>query len=132
MTERELPMSPRSAASLQIGDLIAVPLESGRWGCLQVTDLKRTGVGARTSVVVGVLPWIGTDPPNSRDVAGLAAREQGLTSTRIFTEGGLQVVDTANVVPSGLPSNMRDFQVGTRHNVWGWKAAIERVAALDS
>jgi hypothetical protein len=96
-----------------------------------VADLKMSGVGARSSLMVGVLSWIGTHPPTSQDVAGLAAHEQGLTNIQLFTQGGLQVVDTADVVPSGLASNFRDHEVGTRHRVWGWQAAIARVAALE-
>ena len=129
--DRKLPMSPRSTASLEVGDLIAVPLPSGRWGCLQVTDLKRTGAGARKAFIAGLLPWVGTDPPTSQMVGGLAAREQALTRIELFTQGGLEVVDTADVTPSGLPSNFRDFEVGTTTAVWGWKTAIARVASLD-
>ncbi|WP_165553660.1 hypothetical protein [Kribbella capetownensis] len=47
----------------------------------------------------------------------------------LFTDGGLKVVDHAEVVSTGLPSNFRDMQVGTVHNVWGWKAAIKRAQA---
>jgi hypothetical protein len=38
-------------------------------------------------------------------VSGLAATEQGVVHVDIFTKGGLIVVDGADVVPIGLPSN---------------------------
>ena len=131
MATRSLPFSPRTTSKLEVGDLVAVPRDDGRWGCLQVTDLKRRGTGSRTSLVVGVLPWVGESPPTSKDVAGLRVTAQGLTGIEIFTEGGLEVVATSPVAPHAFPSNFRDFEVGTKHNVWGWKAAIARVTALD-
>ncbi len=124
MTSRVFPFSPRSTKSLEIGDLIAVPCEPSGWTCLQVVDLHRAGVGARTAFVAGVLPWRGHTPPTRGDVAGLGATAHGLVRVELFTDGGLQVVDHAEVVGTGLPSNFRDMQVGTVHNVWGWRAAI--------
>lgn len=129
MPGRSFPVSPRSTTSLEVGDLIAVPCEPAGWACLQVVDLKRKGAGARTSFVAGVLPWRGQAPPTRADVAGLAAIEQGLVRIELFTDGGLQVVDHAEVISTSLPSNFRDMQVGTVHNVWGWKTAIKRAQA---
>ena len=129
MPNRSFPLSPRSTASLELGDLIAVPCEPSGWACLQVVDLKREGAGARTSFVAGVLPWRGSAPPTGRDVAGLAAVEQGLVRIELFTDGGLQVVDRGEVVSTGLPSNLRDMRVGAVHKVWGWKTAIRRAQA---
>jgi hypothetical protein len=123
-TTRSFPFSPRSARQLECGDLIAVPCEPSGWACLQVVDLQRRGPGARTTLIVGVLPWRGEQPPTSEAVTGVAATEQGMTRIELFTEGGLQVVATTNVIPTGRPSNYRDFEVGATHHVWGWRAAI--------
>ena len=84
---------------------------------------------ARTSLVAGVLPWRGQAPPTRGDVAGLAATAQGLVRIELFADGGLRVVDHAEVVSTGLPSNFRDMQVGTVHTVWEWKVAIEQAQA---
>ena len=130
-TTRSFPFSPRSTRGLALGDLISVRREDGRWGCLQVTDLESSGPGSQKSLVVGVLPWAGSEPPTPEAVRGLATVEQGLTRIEIFTEGGAEVVANAAVVPHGLPSNFRDFAVGTTHKVWGWRTAIRRVAELD-
>ena len=114
--DRTFPFSPRSTVVLEVGDLIAVPCEPG-WACLQVTDLKGRGPGARTVFVAGVLPWRGDEPPTCDEVKGLRATEQGLVPIEVFTQGGLQVVDQAVVVHAGLASNFRDFGVGTVHKV---------------
>lgn len=60
---------------------------------------------------------------------GLAVTEQALTRIELFTEGGLQVVANTQHVPTVYASNYRDFEVGTRHRVWGWKAAIRKATA---
>ncbi|HXH78683.1 hypothetical protein [Nocardioides sp.] len=126
MPDRTFPLAPRSATALEVGDLIAVPCEPEGWACLQVVDVKRQGPGARTTFVAGVLPWCGADAPTRDDVSGLAATQEGLVPVEIFTEGGLQVVDQADVVETGAPSNFRDFGVGTVHKVWGWRTAIRK------
>lgn len=127
MPKRSFPFSPRTAVQLEPGDLIAVPVDGGRWTCLQVTDLQPRG---RKYLVVGVLPWAGDEPPTAGDVAGLAAIDQGLTNIQIFTEGGLEVVGSSDVLPSGLASSFQaEAPVGTSVKVWGWQAAIRKAAA---
>lgn len=126
MSDRSFPFSPRSTATLEVGDLIAVPREPSGWACLQVADLNRRGPGARTTFVAGVLPWRGEEPPTRDDVIGLGSLEQGLVSVEIFTEGGLRVVDRGEVVPNLSPSNFRSYEVGTVHKVWGWRTAMRK------
>lgn len=124
-TARQLPLSPKTCTELQVGDLIPVHLSSGEWGCLQVTDLKRTGPGSLKSLVVGVLPWRGARRPTAADVEGLAVVVQALTGIEIFTEGGLEVTgQSEDLAPSGPSSNFRDLGVGAKHHVWGWKTAV--------
>lgn len=132
MAGRSFPISPRTTQSLKVGDLIAVPCEPSGWACLQVIELKRTGTAATSTFVAGIVPWRGYEPPTRHTVSGLAATEQGLVHVDIFTKGGLRVVDEAEVVPTGLPSNFRDFGVGTSHNVWGWRTAIRKAQAAMS
>jgi hypothetical protein len=124
-----MPISPRTTKQLECGDLIAVPGDPTGWACLQVVDLERGGPGSIKNFVAGVLPWRGAEPPTALAVAGLAAVEQGLTRTELFTEGGLQVTGNAPVLDVGLSSNFRDFGVGTVHDVWGWRAAVRKAQA---
>jgi hypothetical protein len=126
MTGRSFPFSPRSTQALERGDLIAVPREPSGWACLQVVDLIRSGPGARSTFVAGVLPWQGDEPPTQQAVSGLAACDQGLVHVQIFTEGGLEVVAAGHVVATDAPSNLRGFGMGSRHKVWGWQTAIRR------
>jgi hypothetical protein len=108
-------------------------VREGVWACLQVVELKREGVGSRSTLILGPLPWSGAEPPTARDVEGLPVTEQGLTRIELFTEGGLQVVANSLGVPTAFASNYRDFAVGTPHHVWGWKTAIRKaIAAADA
>jgi hypothetical protein len=84
---RSFPLSPRTTGSLEVGDLIAVPCDPSGWTCLQVIDLKRSGPGAQTTFVAGVLPWRGEAPPTRHTVCGLAATEHGVVHADIFTKG---------------------------------------------
>jgi len=129
MTSRQFPFSPRTSRALEQGDLIAVPCEGGSWACLQIVEVKREGVGARSTFIAGTLPWGGSEPPAEEDVRGLAVTEQALTRIELFTDGGLQVVANSRVEPTTFASNYRDFEVGTKHRTWGWRAAIERARA---
>ena len=131
MADRAFPFAPRSTTSLELGDLIAVPCEPSGWACLQVIDLVRSGPGARTTFVAGVLPWRGSEPPTRQTVAGLSATEHGLVHLDVFSKGGLLVIDQGQITTSGLPSNFRDLDVGRHHKVWGWKTAVRRAQAAS-
>ena len=124
MTERQFPLSPKSARDLRIGDFWAVPLSDGTFGCLQVTDLLKSGSGSLKTLVAGVIDWQGRLPPAAYDLAGRRVLAQGLTRIEVFTEVGSQILgNTSATSPSpGLASNFRDFHVGAVHNVWGGRA----------
>ena len=128
MHAREFPFSPRSSLRLEIGDLIAVPGTEGRWAVLQVSALRRSGPGARSTLGVGVLPWSGEEPPRPEDIAGLDFTEHGMTAIEIFADGGAEVVGCAPLA-GGVQSDMLDHYVGARHKVWGWRTAMRRALA---
>lgn len=123
MPEREFPFSPKTATALRVGDLIAIPGSGGRWAVLQVSALRRSGPGARTTIGVGVLPWSGAKPPTADAIAGLDFMEHGMTAIEIFSAGGAEVVGCAPLA-GGVQSNMLDHHVGVKHEVWGWRTAM--------
>lgn len=129
---RSFPFTPRSVAELEIGDFWTVALPSGGLGVLQVRDLKRSGPGARTAFVAGVVEWRGDAQPQAADLRGRRVVAQGLTRIEAFTEGAAAVVgNTMETVPTdGLTSSFRDFGVGTVTHVWGWKALPRRTEQL--
>ena len=122
------PFSPHSATKLAVGDLIAVPTLTGKWTCLQVLELEPR---ARTTFVVGRLPWVGSGRPTAEAVAGLAPLERALTRIEIFTHGQLEVVGNVEPSISDQPSFYGTYGVGTVSRVWGWQAAIRIAQSLD-
>lgn len=131
---RDFPLIPRSVADLEIGDYWVVALPSGGFGVLQVRDLKRTGSGARTAFVAGVVDWRGDKAPAPGDLDGRRVLAQGLTRIEVFTEGNARIIGNASgTVPiAGLTSAVRDFAVGTVTQTWGWKVLGNRVEAVLS
>ena len=125
MVDRTFPFLPRSARQLQQGDLIAVPCEPSGWACLQVVEVKQSGVGSVKNFVAGALPWFGEDPPTPRSVRRLAAEKVGLTRTEIFTEAGCQVVGNAPLKKTRFDSHFGPKPVGTTLYSWGWQAALD-------
>ncbi|NYE20017.1 hypothetical protein [Microbacterium immunditiarum] len=127
MRRDEFPFSPQSATELSIGDLIAVPAADGKWTCLQVLELKPR---ARTELVVGPLPWVGSDPPTAAAVGGLEPVARALTRIEIFTRGKLEVVDNIAPSSSDVSTFYGDHGVGVVSKVWGWQAAIHNAQAV--
>jgi hypothetical protein len=129
---RSFPFTPRSVADLEVGDFWTVTLPSGGLGLLQVRDVKRSGPGARSAFVAGVVDWRGDEQPQATDLQGRRVLAQGLTRIEAFTEGRAAVVgNTTETVPvDGLTSSFRDFGVGTVTHVWGWKALPRRADAV--
>lgn len=119
---------------LAVGDYWTVPLPSGGRGVVQVRDVQRTGPGARTTFVAGVVEWRGEEEPTPDVLRGKRVLAQGLMSVSVFTEGGSVVLGNApGTKPvAGLASAFRDFKVGTKTQSWGWKvlpARVEKVLA---
>jgi hypothetical protein len=131
MSDRQFPLSPRSARDLRIGDFWAVPLSDGSFGCLQVTDLLERGAGSLKTLVAGVVDWRGPAPPDDGDLTNKRILAQGMTRIEAFSEVGSQILGNTNqTIPSDLASNYRDFHVGAVHHVWGWRAlskVVERI-----
>ena len=129
--ERRFPLRPSRTRELEAGDFWAVELEDGTYGCVQVTELNRQGVGSRTTLLVGIMAWRGADAPTADRVDGAIVVEQGLTHLKVFTHAGAVVL--GNVEPRfdvKLDSNYRDHHVGAVHHVYGWRALptiVERV-----
>lgn len=127
---RTYPFSPTHLGQVEIGDFWAVQLPDGSYGSLQVTDLRRSGVASRSSLIVSVVDWSGPEPPRREQIEGQRLLVQGLTGVEAFTQGGATIL--GNVQPTGTAlvgdNNFRDDFVGAQHYVFGWKT-LSQVAA---
>ncbi len=91
--------------------------------------MKRSGTGARTTFVAGVLDWQGDRVPDADDLQGRRVLAQGMVRVEVFTEGHAVVLGTQpETTPvDGLTSVYWGSGVGTVTQVWGWKALAKRV-----
>lgn len=123
-------MRPKSTRDLEIGDVWIVELADGSFGACQITDLERSGPGSLKTLVCGVVDWHGPVPPTMEHLASRSILATGLTRIEVFTEGGATVMGNtgATTRDPALTSNFRDFGVGTRTRVWGWRAIPGAVA----
>ncbi|GAA1491969.1 hypothetical protein GCM10009627_03150 [Curtobacterium herbarum] len=78
----------------------------------------------RTPLIVALLPWQGDGPPTADAVRGLPPIDRALTRIEVFTEGGLQVVDTVEPADAGQEQWTGPSYVGKSTLVWGWMATI--------
>lgn len=126
---RTFPFVPRSAAQLEVGDFWTVVLADGDMGVVQVRDVRRSGPGARSSFVAGVVDWRGTRGPSAADLRGCRVLAQGLVRVEAFTEGGARILGNApDTEPvAGLTSVFQDHGIGTVTATWGWKVLAQRV-----
>lgn len=130
---RQFPLTPARTAELEVGDFWAVQLTDGRFGCLQITSVRRSGPASRTTFYAAVVDWAANQPPTADDIRGRDLLVQGLTRFEVFTKGGAQVI--GNATPAGPPlegDNVFEGRSSGLSHVWGWRAvagAAERALA---
>ena len=87
------PFKPKSTAHIQPGDFWALPLSEGRYGCGRVISLKQPGeTGARTMLLVGLMDWVGHEPPSAIALAGSRTVVQGEIHLRSIWETGGEIL----------------------------------------
>ena len=119
---------------LRPGQFFAVPLSSGRFACGRVMAVPAFGPQDRRGIVVGLMDWIGDDPPQAQDLAGKSILEQALTRFEAISNTGGKVLGERDLAIDGLVAlDPNDLSIGTSHEVWGWEAIRVRAdERLDS
>jgi hypothetical protein len=115
---------------IEIGDFWAVKLPDGTYGCVQVTDVRRSGVGSRSSVIVAVVDWSGSEQPSRDQIEGRQLLIQGLTRIEAFTKGEATILGNVRCEGTArMGANVfHEERVGEHYYVWGWNA-LAQVAA---
>jgi hypothetical protein len=129
-------MAPARTAELEVGDFWAVQLPDGRFGCLQITGVRRSGPSSRTTFYAAVVDWAGQQPPAVDDIRDRELLVQGLTRLEVFTKGGAKIIGNATLAgPPLRGDNLFEGSSSGVSHVWGWKAlagAVERALAARS
>lgn len=124
------PFTPKSNRYVIAGDFFAVPLSDGRFCAGQVLSIPDSesapDVGTSTkTIVVGLLDWVGVEPPTSTQVAGRAILDWGSCHIMTITElHGGQILGSAPVDTRALPDYLR-----LSHR-WGGTVWLYRNGAL--
>src|SRR5689334_1475440 len=93
MAPTKYPFVPKSTASLEPGQFWSIPLQSGRFACGRVLQLKEIR-GRRDSRIflAGLLDWVGSEPPTSDSISRRRAVEQGEVHVKTIHENGGQIL----------------------------------------
>lgn len=116
---------------LRPGQFFAVPLSSGRFASGRVMAVPAFGPQDRRGIVVGLMDWIGDDPPQAQDLAGKSILEQALTRFEAISNTGGEVLGERDLAIDGhVALDPNDLSIGTSHEVWGWETIRVRADEL--
>lgn len=114
------PFTPKSNRYLRAGQFWSIPLRDGRFACGRVMAVPAFGPKDRTGLVVGLMDWVGAEPPRQEDIAGRRVLYQALTRHEAIAKGG-QVLGERPLEADGLVAvDPHDYSVGSKQTVWGW------------
>jgi immunity protein 26 of polymorphic toxin system len=115
MPEATFPFTPKSNAQLEPGQLWAIPLSDGRFGCGRVLRIDRDrSYGARILFVGAVLDWVGDGPPTAEAIAARPILGIGVMHVRGISYGGGAVVGWRPLASDGI-----EPPVGSVGTHWG-------------
>jgi hypothetical protein len=133
MTLPAYPFEPRSNRYLRAGQFWAVPLDDGRFACGRVMAVPAFGAGDRVGMVVGLMDWVGDQPPSGADLAGRTVFDQAKTRFDAIRNTGGVVLGHRPLEADGLTSvDPDDVRVGATHRVWGAHTIKNRAEARFS
>lgn len=121
------PFVPRSNRHLRAGQYWALPLLNGCFACKRVMAVPAFGPRDRVGVVVGLMDWLGQEPPTSEQIAGRPVLEQAQSRFEAITKTGGEVLGIRLLDLDGLvPDDPDASHVGAVHRVWGWRTIANR------
>lgn len=111
------PFVPKSNRYLAAGQYWALPLRGGRFACGRVLAVPAFGPRDRVGAVIGLMDWLGPQPPDAEQIAGHQLLEQAKSRFEAISETGGQVLGLRPLELDGLVAD--DPHTGTSHRVWG-------------
>jgi hypothetical protein len=122
----EYPFEPKSNAHLRPGDFWALPLRDGQYAAGRVLAVPAFGPRDRLGIVVGLLDWLGSEPPTSEAIAGRQLVAEAKCRVEGITKTGGQVLGNRPLDADGIVPSVETFRVGEKTGVWGWRAIVNR------
>jgi hypothetical protein len=103
------PFVPKSTAHMRVGQIWAVPLSNGRYGCGYVVALDPS---RRRMFVAGLIDWFGDAPPTASQLVGHRVIEHAKAHLKTITEQGGEILGRVEVPLPVVPD--------PRDHVWGY------------
>jgi len=120
-----VPFVPKSNAKLEPGHFWSIPLSDRRFACGRVLAIDRAATyGSRSSMIAGLLDWVGDAPPTGDAIAGRPLLESGHLHVRSIGETGGTVLGHRPLELDGIipPPRVPAY--------WGYKFPAMRAEAV--
>jgi len=116
----DYPFVPKSNRYLLPGQFWSLPLHNGRFACGRVMAVPAFGARDRVGIVIGLMDWVGNQPPTFDSLQGCQVLVQAETHFSAITNTGGDVLGLRPLDLDGLiPVDPNDLSVGSIHLVWG-------------
>lgn len=125
-SEPTYPFVPKSNRRLRPGQFWSIPISDGRFAAGRVMAVPAFGDNDRTGVVVGLMDWVGQDPPTEQDIAGRPVIIQAKARYDTISKTGGEVLGLRALELDELVAlDPNDYAVGSSHAVWGWATIVK-------
>lgn len=105
----DYPFVPKSTAYLRVGDIWAISLADGRYGCGYVVGLYPD---CRTMFVAGLTNWVGVEPPVPESLRGCRVIEHAGAHLKTITRHGPEIL--------GHCDFFLEIDPDPRNHTWGY------------
>jgi hypothetical protein len=130
MPRPALPFTPKTNTHLLPGDFWSLPLSDGRFCAGRVLAKPAFGPTDRLGIHVGLLDWIGSEPPTASALAGCRVLASAKARVEAIANTGGQVLGNRSLDEDGIaPPAPEKFAVGEKTSVWGWRTILNRAEA---
>jgi hypothetical protein len=84
----------------------------------------------RVGFFLGLMDWIGSEPPTYDALAGVDVVSQAKAHFEAIAKTGGSVLGLRPLELDGLLATIPGYAVGAVHRVWGWHTIVDRAEEL--
>ena len=116
------PFIPKSNAKLRAGQFWAIPLSDGRFACGRVMRAPAYGQSDRVGVQVGLMNWVGSQPPTANDLRGVSVIDEAISRFEAISGAGGAILGFRDLALDCIKArHYLSLEVGSSTHGWGWK-----------